>query len=246
MKIKIIQKQSKVVRKLISKLSAKIGNKFLGFSKVLEPEESNKKGCLEAWYKNKCDRTLRLEYENINEKSIVFDLGGYEGQWSSDIFAKYCCLIHVFEPVEKFAQTIDKRFSSNSKIVLHNFGLASDNGEEFIFVDEDKSSITRELNSNTEKIQLKKASTFIERNSINKIDLMKINIEGAEYDLLEHLIDSGYIKKIKNIQVQFHDFVPKAESRMQEIQRKLAITHQLKWQYYFVWESWEHKDWSLD
>lgn len=245
MKTELLQKQSKV-RKLISATSAKIGNKFLWLSQLLEQDKSQKSVCLKAWYKNKCDQTLRLEYENINEKSIVFDLGGYEGQWSSDIFAKYCCLIHVFEPVEKFAKAIENRFSSNPKIVLHNFGLASENGETSISVDEDKSSMTRELNGKTEKIQLKTASKFIEDNCIYRIDLIKINIEGAEYDLLEHLIDSGYIKIIKNIQVQFHDFVPEAESRMKEIQRKLSETHQLKWQYYFVWESWEHKDWGID
>ena len=31
---------------------------------------------------------LRLDY-NLNENSVVFDLGGYEVQWASDIFSKY-------------------------------------------------------------------------------------------------------------------------------------------------------------
>lgn len=49
---------------------------------------------------------------------------------------------------------------------------------------------------------------YINERQINKIDLFKINIEGAEYDLLECIILNGYILKIKNIQVQFHDFFP--------------------------------------
>ena len=70
------------------------------------------------------------------------------------------------------------------------------------------------------------------------IDLMKINIEGAEYDLLEHLIENKFVENIKDIQVQFHDFVPNAEARMKNIQAGLSKTHYLTYQYPFVWENW--------
>jgi len=46
---------------------------------------------------------------------------------------------------------------------------------------------------------------------------------------------------IKNVQVQFHDFVPHAKTRMQSIQRRLAITHELSYQFEFVWENWSRK-----
>ncbi|MDA8326743.1 MAG: hypothetical protein M0033_11065, partial [Nitrospiraceae bacterium] len=61
------------------------------------------------------------------------------------------------------------------------------------------------------------------------------------YDLLDHLIETGVVNQIGNIQVQFHDFAPNAESRMSDIQRKLALTHKLTYQYRFVWENWERK-----
>ena len=70
---------------------------------------------------------------------------------------------------------------------------------------------------------------------------MKINIEGAEYDLLEHLIDTGLISNIHNIQVQFHDFVSNAEQRMIMLQKELEKTHGLTYQYPFVWENWRVK-----
>jgi len=66
-------------------------------------------------------------------------------------------------------------------------------------------------------------------------------IEGGEYDLLEHLIKTKYIKRIKNLQVQFHDFVDQAQERMDNIQKELSKTHQLTYQYLFVWENWERK-----
>lgn len=87
-------------------------------------------------------------------------------------------------------------------------------------------------------IKLVKAADFLKENNIKTIDLMKINIEGGEYALLEHLIEAGHIKEIKNIQIQFHDFVPDADKRMCKIQSGLEETHFLTYQYRFVWENW--------
>ncbi len=237
------------MKKLMSKAAAKLGRKFLSLSQILsqnQTQQTHKEIYLKDWFKDNGDKTLRLDYDDLNDKSIVFDLGGYEGQWSSDIFAKYCCTIHIFEPVENFYQAIRNRFSKNPQICVHDFGLANKDDEAFISVDGYNSSITRDVSGDVEKIKLKKALGFIEENSISKIDLMKINIEGSEYELLEHLIDSGVINMIKNIQVQFHEFVPNAENKMKEIHQKLSKTHNLKWQYYFVWECWEHKDLCID
>jgi len=71
---------------------------------------------------------------------------------------------------------------------------------------------------------------------------MKINIEGAEYALLDHLICTSSIFKIKNIQIQFHDFVPSAEKKMNRIKNSLKDTHYMTYEYPFVWENWKRKD----
>lgn len=71
---------------------------------------------------------------------------------------------------------------------------------------------------------------------------MKINIEGGEYELIEHFIESEFVKEIRDIQVQFHDFIPDAGVRMKKIQEELKNTHFLTYQYEFVWENWRRKD----
>ena len=91
------------------------------------------------------------------------------------------------------------------------------------------------------RIKMQKTSEFFAVHQIDLIDLMKINIEGGEYDLLDHLITSNLVSRIKNIQVQFHDFIPDANSRMKNIQNELAKTHELTYQYKFVWENWRLK-----
>ena len=191
------------------------------------------------WIRDKGDRTLRLDYD-LNENSIIFDLGGYQGQWASDIFEKYCCTIYIFEPVPNFAKNIKQRFKENQKVHVYNYGLAGENKIEIIAISEDESSVFKQSKDSI-KIRLVNALEFLKKKNIDIIDLMKINIEGGEYELLEHLIETGIIKNIKDVQVQFHDFIPDAEVRMKKIQEELKKTHFLTYQYEFVWENWRRR-----
>ena len=93
-----------------------------------------------SWFHIEGDSTLRLEYP-LNKDSVVFDLGGYKGQWTSDIFSKYCCNVYVFEPVMAFYETIKKRFQHNKKIRTFPFGLAEENKKVVLSVDKDRSSM---------------------------------------------------------------------------------------------------------
>lgn len=192
------------------------------------------------WFKTNGDKTLRLDYD-LNPSSLVIDVGGYEGQWASDIFAKYCCNTIIFEPVKEFYEKIKERFSKNEKVAVYDVGLSNKSEETKISLLDDSSSLFKN-NSRSESVKTVNSSDFLKEKNINNIDLMKINIEGGEYELLENLISNGFIKKVKNIQVQFHDFVPNAKERMIKIQKELEKTHHLTYQYEFVWENWERND----
>ncbi len=231
------------MRRLLSRLSARSGNVLISVSRRLyrfPPQagavKSEQQERFDKWFRDQGDKSLRLNYD-LDENSMVFDLGGYEGQWTSDIFSRYCCAIHVFEPVADFANQIADRFRRNKKIRVHNYGLANENKTVRLSVNEDGSSAFKD-GENVIEIKLIKALDFFARHNISQIDLMKINIEGGEYELLDHLIESGFIKNIRNVQVQFHDFVPDAERRMRRIQTELEKTHRLTYQYLFVWENW--------
>ena len=214
----------------------KIANLFRYILKRLYKSPQGKR--VASWFAINGDKTLRLNYA-LDENSIVFDMGGYEGQWASDIFAKYCCIVHCFEPVEAFAKNIEARFAKNEKILVHQFGLSNADHKVNISHNTSGSSVFR--GEGKEEIRLVKAIDFMMQNNISRLDLIKINIEGCEYDLLEHLIETGFVGNIVNLQIQFHDFIPNAEERMRNIQKGLEKTHKRTYQYEFVWENWELK-----
>jgi len=214
---------------------------FLNTVRALFPNNEKKahKQTIDSWFQTNGDETLRLQYANLTRESTVFDLGGYKGQWSSDIFARYCCEIYCFEPVREFAAAIEEKFSRNPKIHVFPFGLAEQTKSATISTDADGSSIF--TGNGQENIQLVQAASFFKENNIKQIDLIKINIEGGEYDLLDHLIENGAITMVNNLQIQFHNFFPEAEQRMRAIQANLSRTHRITWQYEFVWENWKRK-----
>lgn len=228
-----------LIKRLLNKAFKKLGGLFYKISSSFEQRsesESIQYQRCQPWFKSNGDKTLRLNYD-LGEDSIVFDLGGYEGQWASDIFNKYGCQVYIFEPYKVYADNIRNRFSRNNKIKVFEFGLSKATEKLHLQVSADSSSLFKKGDQSVE-VALQDAYQFFIDHTITGIDLMKVNIEGGEYDLLERLIESDFIKRIKNIQVQFHDFVPHAEERMKEIQQRLSETHSLTYQFEFVWENW--------
>lgn len=191
------------------------------------------------WIADAGDRTHRLNYL-IQASEIVIDLGGYEGQWASDIFSRYLCTIHVVEPVRSYAKNISNRFKNNKSIIVHECALGSKSGTLSISISGDASSAFK-CSELTDTAKVVDFNSWMDSQKIKEIALLKINIEGGEFDLLEHLIATGTIKRIRNIQVQFHDFLPDAHTRMRRIQNDLSKTHEITYQYLFIWENWERK-----
>lgn len=179
------------------------------------------------------------ECPSLNENSIVFELGGYKGDWINDMYKKYNCNCYVFEPVKEFCNIIAERLSGKAKVHIYNIGLGVSTSVATISISEDASSLYGEGTVGA-KIEIKSLEEFLTENEIVEIDLMQINIEGGEYDLLEWMISSEYIKRIRNLQVQFHENKDiNTKNRMMSIQSHLEKTHRLEWAYRpYVWERW--------
>ena len=236
--LKNLRKYNKVMSSLITRIVKKLRALYKPVKNRYFQSKQEKN--MKAWRYAKGDKTYRLKYD-LTKDSLVFDIGGYEGQWASDIFSKYSCRIYIFEPVLEFASNIEKKFNKNKKILIYKFGLGKKSESAKISLNKDSTSLYRTTGKKYQKVKIIRAIDFLKENDINKIDLMKINIEGGEYDLLEDFIESGEIKKIRNIQVQFHNFILGAKTRMSKIQKSLRKTHVLTYQYRFIWENWQKK-----
>jgi len=190
----------------------------------------------------------------LNEKSVVFDVGGYGGETSFQLNELYHPRIYIFEPIKKYCFSLIRRFEDDENIDVFDFGLGDRTREEVFQVDGGGSSLFSRnipntscygrpsINKPTEYVKIKSIVEFMKENNINKIDLLCLNIEGMEYELLNELIRSDAVKQIKNIQVQFHRTVPDYRWKRIEIVQKLRRTHKRTYNFPFIMENWRLKE----
>ncbi len=196
---------------------------------------------IKRWRKDDADNLLRYDCP-LDANSIVFDMGGYEGSWAAEIFARYACRVEIFEPVPSFAEKIRSRFIKNAALRVHTCGLGATTRTEYISPSADASSIFIKSEGAKLPIELIDVKEWFDEHEVTRIDFMKINIEGGEYELLDRLIESDLISRIIHLHIQFHDLSPDSESHMKTICEKLALTHDAIFHYTFVWDGWRLKN----
>lgn len=145
------------------------------------------------------------------DPSIIFDGGANIGNYSlliNQIVPH--CRIYAFEPVEStYEKLVDN--TKNCKLVCPiKKGLFKENSqiEINLFPSDEHSSIFKieglKYNIvNKEKIELIKGDDFIQNNKIASIDLLKLDIEGAEYDALLGFEESFRMGIIKMVQFEY-------------------------------------------
>jgi FkbM family methyltransferase len=187
-----------------------------------------------------------LDYP-LNEDSVVLDLGGYHGDFANNIYSKFNCNVYVFEPYAPFYNMINERFKDNEKIRVFDYGISNQTSDVEFFYSNDGSSLAnvkKYSESDNKDISIVKIKSFHEvykELNLDVIDLLKINVEGAEYEIIENIFDNGYTKKIKNFQIQFHPEPPGSEESLERIREEFSKTHKQDWNYQWVWENWSLK-----
>jgi FkbM family methyltransferase len=192
------------------------------------------------WRLRRGESTLRIDYD-LGPDSVVFDVGGYRGDFAQKITSRFDSRVHVFEPLHEYCEEIRRKLAGNPKVVVNEFGLSDRTTTALISVDEASSSVMAG-GGDFAQIRLVDIQQYVSQLDASRIDLIKINIEGAEYGLLRRMHEAGLIPRCRDIQIQFHDFVPDAIAQRERLRGILAVTHELTYDYYFIWENWRLRD----
>ena len=162
-----------------------------------------------------------------NSFAIIFDIGAHKGE-SIELFLKNFRVgrIYSFEPsketfkiLTKNSVNLKKKFK-NSDIQLENFAIGNEEKNiELNFLNETSSSTLKNLNINSsyfkkkekyfgnlinKKVMVKQLNfkNYLETKRIEKIDLLKIDTEGYEFEVLEGL--GNAIAKVSIILFEHH------------------------------------------
>jgi FkbM family methyltransferase len=150
--------------------------------------------------------------ELINNYSVVYSFGvGEDASFDLALIEKYGITIHAFDPTPKsIAWVISQGFPSLFK--MHDYGLAHFDGDVSFNppknpVHVSHTILTRsETESRSIKVRVKRLSTIVKELHHSCLDLVKMDIEGAEYGVIQDMEESGI--RPQQLLVEFHHRFP--------------------------------------
>ena len=155
---------------------------------------------------NICHHTFLGNY--ISHNSIVFDGGINYGDFSLEISNKYKSIIHGFEPDPRLYPMLPKIENCN----FYQLAISDKNETLKLNLGKEQCSslLYKEFNtSKTCEVNAIELSSFCENHQIKTIDLLKLDIEGAELQVLKSLETNFLTNHVIQITVEFHEFLDK-------------------------------------
>ena len=158
---------------------------------------------------------LHRRLAELSRRAVIFDVGANVGDYAhevSEVFGNRA-EIHCFEPSHATFEELSKRTASIDGIVLNQLGVGSSTTTATLYTDGDGSTLAslypRDLErfdrtmDQTESIELVSVDDYCHNRSIERIDLLKLDIEGNELEALRgasRMIAEG---RIDYIQLEF-------------------------------------------
>jgi FkbM family methyltransferase len=157
-------------------------------------------------------KLLRQSRGADGQPFCVFDVGANRGQFLSMLLGGLgdaSVRVHAFEPSAVTFAALRSAHGSDQRVVLNNCGLGGQQGEMTLYSNEDASGIAslydRRLNhfdismTQSETVAIDTLDAYCQKQGIEHIDLLKIDVEGHELGVLagaEQLIRAGKVDLI--------------------------------------------------
>jgi FkbM family methyltransferase len=137
---------------------------------------------------------------DFGPKSVIIDAGANVGDFSRECANKFGCTPYAIEPNPDSAGKI-----TDARVFNHAIGAKTRTTEFFIGEVSEGCSLLRHQDHTTSRVvQVVALQEFLAEQALESVDLLKVDIEGAELEFLGAMTAQVNIAQIS---VEFHDFV---------------------------------------
>jgi len=152
---------------------------------------------LKDYYKSPTEKT-------INEGDVVVDLGGNMGIFNRWAYHQGASKVISFEPDKRYFNLL--RLNADPRSVLFNAAAAHEIGELNLYESEHLggSNVFGIDNKEGYSVRTYTLDYLFESGLVDKIDFLKVDIEGAEYAAFAGISDDN-LSKVKTIAMEYHN-----------------------------------------
>ncbi len=158
----------------------------------------------------------------LSPDSTILDLGANRGVFSHGMISKYQCHAFAVEPLSGLRADVPY----SPKLTLLPFAVGGRNGRMRLHVFGSRCASLlhqkeHEIMISEEDVELLDLRSLLERLGTDRVDLMKVDIEGAEIEMFDSASDVD-LSKCVQITVEFHDFLyPEQAQQVRLIKQRL-------------------------
>jgi FkbM family methyltransferase len=145
--------------------------------------------------------------DRLEPHSICYCVGiGEDTTFEHGLIERYGCSVHSFDPTPVAVEYVGKS-ANPPEFHFHPVGLWSQNGEILFHAPQNPShasysAVNLQATKRAVRCPVKTLSTLMSELGHQRIDLLKMDIEGAEFDVIDSLLDEGL--DVDTICVEFH------------------------------------------
>lgn len=156
------------------------------------------------------DKIYDKFFEKINKLDVVVDVGSNIGLFTELARTKGAKNIYSLEINQNSIKTFKDIHEKNKSVYLIEKGLSGNSGSQEIYIDPSNSLISsinkdhQNSFTNSTSVEMLSFTDFVKSFDIQNIDLIKIDVEGAEYEIFDSISEED-IKKLNYIILEFHD-----------------------------------------
>jgi len=161
----------------------------------------------------------------LGPDSLVLDIGANQGQFTRAIVRDFGCRVHAVEPNPYLCNGLQQLAIPG--VTVHVVALAGMRGPRPFLVmnNSEASHFPNASASNEGSVQVQAVTLedlISQMPAPASIDLVKMDIEGAELDVLEH-VRAGSLERVRQLTIEFHQFVyPESRVRVEAIKKRFA------------------------
>ena len=202
------------------------------------------------WFKDIVEKEVfeQKVYEKffpVEDGDIVFDVGASVGPFSYTLEEKNPEKIYCFEPHKDLFQTLVKNVrSENARFI--NCAIGSVDGVQKLTGLFNEQFIEACEGENIQEVETVTFKTFIEQNNIGRIDFLKTDCEGGEYDIFNDENAPWIKKNVKKIVGEWHLGTPELREKFKHFRDTYLRDfpnhevysfdeHDIKWG---LWDDW--------